>query len=55
VLTIEPGLYRTGRGGIRLEDDVLVTDDGPVLLSHLPLELRSIPAEGRSTHEEEHR
>jgi hypothetical protein len=26
-----------------------------VLLSHLPLELRSIPAEGRSTHEEEHR
>lgn len=55
VLTIEPGLYRTGRGGIRLEDDVLVTDDGPVLLSHLPLELRSIPAERRSTHEEEHR
>jgi hypothetical protein len=33
-----------------------VTDDGPVLLSHLPLELRSIPAdERRSTHEEEHR
>jgi Xaa-Pro aminopeptidase len=27
-------------GGIRLEDDVLVGADGPVLLSHLPLELR---------------
>lgn len=42
VLTIEPGIYRTGVGGIRLEDDVLVSPDGPVLLSHLPLELRHI-------------
>jgi Xaa-Pro dipeptidase len=42
VLTIEPGIYRTGQGGIRLEDDVLVSPDGPVLLSHLPLELRVI-------------
>jgi Xaa-Pro dipeptidase len=42
VLTIEPGIYRTGVGGIRLEDDVLVSPDGPVLLSHLPLELRVI-------------
>jgi Xaa-Pro dipeptidase len=39
VLTIEPGLYQPGTGGIRLEDDVLVTKDGPVLLSELPLEL----------------
>ncbi|MBX5441104.1 MAG: aminopeptidase P family protein [Solirubrobacteraceae bacterium] len=45
VLTIEPGIYRTGHGGIRLEDDVLVGADGPELLSHLPLELRHIPAD----------
>jgi Xaa-Pro aminopeptidase len=41
--TIEPGLYQTGVGGIRLEDQVLVSDDGPRLLSDLPLELRRIP------------
>ena len=42
VLTIEPGLYRTGRGGIRLEDDVAVTGGEPELLSDLPLELREV-------------
>lgn len=46
-VTIEPGLYCAGIGGIRLEDQVLVTDDGPELLSDLPLELRTI-SEGRS-------
>ena len=44
VLTIEPGLYATGVGGIRLEDDVAVTDGEPELLSSLPLELREVPA-----------
>jgi Xaa-Pro aminopeptidase len=28
VITLEPGLYRRGVGGVRLEDVVLVTDDG---------------------------
>jgi Xaa-Pro aminopeptidase len=42
ILTIEPGLYRPGVGGIRLEDDVLVTDGPPELLSRLPLQLREI-------------
>ena len=42
VLTIEPGLYRTGVGGIRLEDDVAVTSGEPELLSDLPLELREV-------------
>jgi Xaa-Pro dipeptidase len=43
VLTIEPGLYLSNTGGIRLEDDVLVTESAPELLCGLPLELREIP------------
>jgi Xaa-Pro dipeptidase len=42
VLTVEPGIYATGVGGIRLEDDVAVTDGEPELLSDLPLELREV-------------
>jgi Xaa-Pro dipeptidase len=42
VFTIEPGIYQPGVGGIRLEDDVLVTDGEPELLCTLPLELREI-------------
>jgi Xaa-Pro dipeptidase len=44
VLTIEPGLYLPGTGGIRLEDDVLVGPDGPDVLSTLPLDLVELPA-----------
>jgi Xaa-Pro aminopeptidase len=36
VITIEPGVYLPGWGGIRIEDDVLVTHDGHKLLSSLP-------------------
>ena len=39
VLTIEPGLYKAGVGGIRLEDDVVVREAGAELLSSLPLDL----------------
>lgn len=55
VLTIEPGLYQPGVGGIRLEDDVLVTSGEPELLCRLPLELREIRVEERSmeNHQEE--
>jgi Xaa-Pro aminopeptidase len=40
VVTIEPGLYRNGYGGCRLEDLVLVTRDGAELLTDYPYELR---------------
>jgi Xaa-Pro aminopeptidase len=39
VITIEPGLYRDGFGGCRLEDLVLVTADGYELLTRAPYEL----------------
>jgi len=33
VITIEPGVYVAGRGGVRIEDDVHLSADGPVLLT----------------------
>ena len=39
VITLEPGLYRRGYGGLRLEDLVLVTDDGPEVLTDYPYDL----------------
>src|SRR5204862_495335 len=41
VITIEPGLYRNGYGGCRLEDLVLVTKDGAELLTEYPYDLES--------------
>lgn len=39
VLTVEPGLYYYGIGGMRLEDVVLVTRTGNRCLSHFPKQL----------------
>jgi Xaa-Pro aminopeptidase len=39
VITIEPGLYRAGYGGLRLEDLVLVTEDGYEVITNYPYEL----------------
>lgn len=40
VITLEPGLYRQGYGGVRLEDIVLVTSDGAELLTDYPYDLQ---------------
>jgi Xaa-Pro aminopeptidase len=40
VVTLEPGLYRPGYGGCRLEDLVIVTEDGAERLTDFPYDLK---------------
>jgi Xaa-Pro dipeptidase len=40
--TIEPGIYLPGRGGVRVEDDVVVTSKGGESLSNMPRELKVV-------------
>jgi Xaa-Pro dipeptidase len=40
--TVEPGIYLPGKNGVRIEDDVYLSDDGPVSLSSLPRDIISV-------------
>ena len=39
IMTVEPGIYVEGEGGVRIEDDILVTQDGHERLNNLPRDL----------------
>ena len=42
VVTVEPGIYLPGVGGVRIEDDILVTPNGPKRLSTLTTDIEAM-------------
>src|SRR5258707_15882200 len=42
VVTVEPGIYHPGLGGIRIEDLVIIGDEGPEVLTTFTKELVTV-------------
>ena len=39
-LTIEPGIYVPGKGGVRIEDSLIITSGAPKIITAYPKDLQ---------------